>query len=228
MGLMAHRPAQPQGVVFDMDGTLIDTERLAHAAFRLAIADLGFAYREEVYALCLGGSYQGTRSTLAAAYGPQLDLDLFNQRWNRRFVEEEKRSPIRLKPGIEQLLERLQDLYIPMAVATSNNRSASESALEQVGIRDRFQGLVCADDVSRAKPDPEPYLRACALLDIGAAGAWALEDSDVGTAAAVAAGLRVFQIPDARPPAAETLALGHEVIGRADELLTLLDSSPPK
>ena len=217
MGLMAHRPAQPQGVVFDMDGTLIDTERLAHAAFRLAIADLGFAYREEVYALCLGGSYQGTRSTLAAAYGPQLDLDLFNQRWNRRFVEEEKRSPIRLKPGIEQLLERLQDLYIPMAVA-----------LEQVGIRDRFQGLVCADDVSRAKPDPEPYLRACALLDIGAAGAWALEDSDVGTAAAVAAGLRVFQIPDARPPAAETLALGHEVIGRADELLTLLDSSPPK
>ena len=72
MRLMAHRPAQPQGVVFDMDGTLIDTERLAHAAFRLAIADLGFAYREEVYALCLGGSYQGTRSTLAAAYGLSL------------------------------------------------------------------------------------------------------------------------------------------------------------
>ena len=89
-----------------------------------------------------------------------------------------------------------------MAVATSNQRDICEDSLTGCGIRPFFNHLVCVADVRNAKPAPDPYLLAAAKLGQNPRDCWALEDSDIGTRAAHGAGMRTFQIPDARPPVA--------------------------
>ena len=109
-----------------------------------------------------------------------------------------------------------------MAVATANQREICESSLSDCGIRHYFGHLVCTEDVRNAKPAPDPYLLAAAKLGEQPSDCWAVEDSDIGTRAAVASKMRTFQIPDARPPSESVLALGHEVLASAGELLALL------
>lgn len=205
-----------------MDGTLIDTEGPAQEAFAKAIVDVGFPFVPEIYARCLGTTFVETKAILRDAYGDGLDSERLERAWSGRFIESSQVTPIELKPGIGQLLDQLQRLGIPMAVATANQRDICEASLTDCGIRDYFSHLVCAGEVRNAKPAPDPYLLAAAKLGKDPADCWALEDSDIGTRAAFESGMRTFQIPDARPPSEAVLALGHEVLESARELLALL------
>ena len=205
-----------------MDGTLLDTEGPARAAFAKAIVEVGFEFDAVVYDRCLGTTFAETQEILVAAYGKGLDTEGLQRAWTANFFVIRESAPIELRPGIAQLLQRLQQLDIAMAVATSNQREICESSLSDCGIRQYFAHLVCVEDVRNPKPAPDPYLLAAAKLGKQSADCWALEDSDIGTRAAVESGMRTFQIPDARPPNESVLALGHEVLASASELLALL------
>ena len=221
---MSHPPKTelPQSVIFDMDGTLLDTEVLARKAFAAAIVACGFPYDASIYDQCLGTTHDATKKVLEAAYGATFDIDELHVHWTKHFVEQAKENPIQIKPGILQVLQALHAKGVPMAVATSNKRSVCVDALAKAGIAEYFQHYVCGGETANSKPAADPYLAATALLNADPKKSWGVEDSDVGTLAAVRAGLRVFQIPDELPPSAQTQALGHEIISSAEELLTLI------
>jgi HAD superfamily hydrolase (TIGR01509 family) len=205
-----------------MDGTVLDTEGSAQTAFARAIEDMGFAFDSAAYARCLGTTFAETQVILLEVYGDELNMLALGNAWSANFAAASVDTPIALRPGIGDLLERLAGMNIPMAVATSNQRDICEDSLTGCGIRPFFNHLVCVDDVRNAKPAPDPYLLAAAKLGKNPLDCWALEDSDIGTRAAYGAGMRTFQIPDARPPSESVLALGHEVLESAGELLVLL------
>lgn len=208
-----------------MDGTLLDTEGPAQLAFARAIEFLGYPFDASAYARCLGTTFAETQVILRQVYGDGLNMEALGEAWSANFAAASQDTPIKLQPGIDDLLDCLADLRIPMAVATSNQRDICEASLSDCGIRHHFAHLVCVADVRNAKPAPDPYLLAASRLGVQPVTCWALEDSDIGTRAAFQAGMRTFQIPDARPPSESVLALGHEVLGSAGELLALLQDS---
>ena len=214
-------PQNPDAVIFDMDGTLLDSETLARAAFMLAIVDLGFDYQAETYNRCIGTSHAGTEAILRAAYGPTYDHSQLHERWTARFLAHKQDNPIAVKPGVLRVLEALVSRSIPMAVATSNRRDVCEQHLQEAGLRGYFGHLVCADEAGLTKPAPDPYLLAARKLNVRPAGCWAVEDSATGVLSAYRAGLRVFHVPDASIESmpANQIHPHSTVLERVDELL---------
>jgi beta-phosphoglucomutase-like phosphatase (HAD superfamily) len=110
------------------------------------------------------------------------------------------------------LLEHVSSLGIPTAVATSTRTERAREKLLRAGVLDRFHEVVGGDQVAHSKPSPDIYLRVAELLRVRPRGCLALEDSDNGVRAALAAGMTVVQIPDLLSPSADVLELGHIVL----------------
>ena len=214
---------RPQGVVFDMDGTLLESERLARACFIAACEDVGwYDIDVTVYDRCIGTTSERTRELLLQGFGSQFPVDEMEVHWSRRYHAHIDHKPLDIKPGIPQLLELLHKLQIPMALATSSRRPTAIKKLSRTGLLSYFQAMVCAGEVARGKPHPEPYLQAAEHLGQIPSACWALEDSDPGVRSAHAAGLQVIQIPDQLAPSAQVRALGHIILDDATRLLDLL------
>lgn len=218
--------APPRAVLFDLDGTVLDTEKLAHRCFHQACADVGWQVDDGLYLQCVGTTYQATAQILREDLGHHFPLEEMRQRWGvhyRRYIE---KQPVAIKPGIEDLLRYLRCQSIPMAVVTSSRRPEVETKLGMCGLLDFFNLLVCADEALAGKPDPAPYLLASLKLQVSPDKCWALEDSDNGTRSAHAAGTRVFQIPDMVPPGTSMLDLGHRIVDSAHVVLHELVAKP--
>ncbi|MEM7080131.1 MAG: HAD family phosphatase [Pseudomonadota bacterium] len=213
----------PAAVLFDMDGTLIDSERLARDCFEAACVEIGATPDLAIYNRCIGRTGAETRRIVQAGYGPDFPYDAMLAAWERRYYAHVKRRPVDIKPGVEGLLQRLATLAVPLAVVTSSSRDTTETKLELCGLAPYFALLVCGGEAPHSKPDPAPYQLACKRLNVAPQVCWALEDSDNGTRSAVAAGLRVWQIPDEVAPDAQTLALGHTVAPSADAVLDFVN-----
>ncbi len=219
---MAER--MPAAVVFDMDGTLLDTERLARACFARACEDVGWQADMAVYDRCVGTTWEATERIIRVGYGPDFPYERMSERWEARYHAHVHHEPVDLKPGVDALLEWLQAADIPMAVATSSRRPTVEAKLHLAGLDHYFVSLVCGGETPAGKPAADPYLAAVARLGVAPRASWAVEDSDNGVRAAHAAGLEVFQIPDELAPHPDVRALGHRVCRSAREILALLET----
>lgn len=206
-----HRQA-PIAVVFDMDGLLLDTERLAQDTFIAACREVGHEPDLGVYRQCIGSTYGTTREILQTGLGPDFPLDAVYARWGERYDSHVQHRPVDHKPGAVALLTALRSSRTPIALATSTRRPTAERKLQLAGLHRFFDQLVCGGETDRGKPHPDPYLRACALLNVPPEGCWALEDSMNGTRAALAAGLSVFQIPDLIEPEGPERDLGQDIV----------------
>jgi HAD superfamily hydrolase (TIGR01509 family) len=215
-------PGAPAAVVFDMDGLLLDSERLARMAFLEACDVLGLAVDDAVYARCIGSTPAGTEAILRAALGPAIDYAALDHLWNERYQRRIQAAPVDLKPGALALLDALAELGIPRGLATSTGRVTATRKLSGAGVIAYFSCLICGGETARGKPHPDPYLAAVAGLGVPAADAWALEDSENGVRAAHAAGLQVIQVPDLVEPSAALRALGHPVVGSLLDVLAAL------
>ena len=185
-------------VIFDLDGTLVDSERLALEAGRRAFRRFGVTVAPGFLEGLIGRDRETVAQVFAAQYG-DLDQSALNAAIRAESAALRRTEGAPLKPFARELVAEIAALGLPMTVATSSGRAAAEAKLARAGLRAAFRVLVSADCVHRPKPAPEPYLLAAARLGHPPARCLAFEDSDTGAEAAHAAGMRVVQVPDLVP-----------------------------
>ena len=189
--------ASAVAVLFDMDGLLIDSEPLWLQAETAVMARLGSGWTEADQLALLGGSLDRTVHYLLAKAARPAPPELVGE-WLMSGVTERVRDHgVPIQPGARELLAEVQAAGLPCALVTSSERRFMETVLASTGMR--FDALVCAEDVSVTKPDPEPYLLAAKLLGADPARCLALEDSPNGVASAEAAGCPVIAVPSLVP-----------------------------
>jgi HAD superfamily hydrolase (TIGR01509 family) len=183
--------------MFDMDGLLVDSEPLWLEAETAVMARLGADWTPADQVQLLGGSLDRTvRYLLGKANRPASPGQVAE--WLMSGVADLVRDRgVPLRPGARELLAEVTAVGLPHALVTGSERRFMDVVLARTGLR--FDALVCANDVSVTKPDPEPYLLAAKLLGADPASCYALEDSPNGVAAAEAAGCRVIAVPSLVP-----------------------------
>ncbi|MFT4114031.1 HAD family hydrolase [Silvibacterium sp.] len=199
-------------VIFDMDGLLLDSERLAIDALVSAGKTVGY---EMPYSFCrkmVGVAADGCRKLVRETYGPEFPLEEFFRAQEVILRELVDTGKLTLKKGVEPLLDYLEQNRVPRAIATSSSRVRTDHHLKMIGIFHRFDAIVTRDDVTNGKPNPEPYLTAAGRLGFSPDDCLALEDSHSGARAAHAAGIRVIVIPDLLEPNEEIREKALEIM----------------
>jgi HAD superfamily hydrolase (TIGR01509 family) len=184
-----------KGIIFDLDGVLINSEPVNIKAAQKAFAELGHTLSDDDLALIPGrhsADYapiivKNNNLSLSPGQVAARCHELYTSLWQHMVV---------LMPGAQDVLTLLKLKDITLALVTSSNNRLVAQFLQKFGFEDIFFATVSADDVTRRKPHPEPYLKAVAGLSSGADSLVAVEDTTVGVAAATAAGLRCIAVPN--------------------------------
>lgn len=195
----------PRAVVFDMDGLLLDTERLYKIAVFAACAELGYAMTDAINRRMIGGPWQANKIQLALDFGDGFPFESYHDRCTAHYAKL-CADGIALRPGVVELFDFLSEREIPMAVATSTVRDTATHHLKETGLFDRLLAVVTRDDVTEGKPHPESYLAAAGHLAVDPAHCLALEDSHNGARSAIAAGMATVLVPDLLPAIPEIAA----------------------
>ena len=201
-------PATLRAVVFDMDGLLLDSERIAYDIGRQVSLDLGIPWTHAVAMQMIGLNSREHEALLKGAFGDDYPLEAHRAEFGRRYEARIARGGFPLKPGVRELFDALDTAGLPRAVATSTRRSRALPKLDAVGLLARVNAVVAGDEVARGKPAPDIFLAAAAQLATAPAHCLALEDSNAGVRAALAAGMQVVMVPDLLDPADDIRAAG--------------------
>ncbi|MCW2944332.1 MAG: HAD-superfamily hydrolase, subfamily variant 3 [Actinoallomurus sp.] len=186
-----------QAVLFDMDGLLVDSERLWYEAEAEVMAWLGAPWAPEHQESLVGGSLDRTVAYMLAMTGPVAPPEEVGRRLLDGMAER-LRANVPMMPGAKELLDEVREAGLPSALVSSTHRALMEYALDGIG-RDRFTLTVAGDEVAHTKPHPEPYLTAARMLDADPRGCVVLEDSPNGAASGRAAGCHVVAVPSVVP-----------------------------
>ncbi len=214
-------PRPCAAVVFDMDGLLIDTERLMLKAMDEAARAIG---RDMPFPVCqsmVGLTHAQSDGILVEHFGPGFALDAYVADVRARFVEAHK-AGVALKTGVIEMLDHLDAVGAPRAVATSSRMTSVATHLGHAGLLDRFDAFITAESVTQGKPHPEPYLKAAQALGMDPRDCIALEDSHNGVRAAAAAGMMTIMVPDMLAPTDEMHALCVRIAQDLHEVRDLL------
>ncbi|MES2355184.1 MAG: HAD family phosphatase [Pseudomonadota bacterium] len=214
-----------QAAVFDMDGLMLDTERIALGVLEQVAVELGYPWREEIGLAMVGLSYRDSGPLIVQHLGPGYPPEPLWEAFGERYLAVLDSEPIPIKPGLLELLDWLEEQGLPKAVATSTRSERAHFKLEMAGILHRFQVVVCGDHVTRGKPAPDIYLAAAKGLGIAPAQCIALEDSNPGVCAALAAGMNVIMVPDLIAASPEVIAFGHTICESLHQALHIMRQS---
>ncbi|MBB1488678.1 HAD family hydrolase [Oceanospirillum sediminis] len=199
-----------QAAIFDMDGLLLDTERVCMREFKKACEVQGLPFYEAIYLSIIGRNAAGIEQIFRNTYAD--DFDRLHNEWRTRYNAVVKHQSIPIKQGVIELLEWLKAMNIPTAVATSTVKDVAIKKLALAGLEQYFDNVTTGCEVSHGKPDPEIYLLAASRLNIAPVHCLAFEDSNNGVRSAVSAGMISYQIPDLVEPCNEVRALGHKIL----------------
>jgi beta-phosphoglucomutase-like phosphatase (HAD superfamily) len=181
-------------VLFDMDGTLVDSEPTHYEAFVQAVAQHGLALPQGFAERITGMSIADCHAALVDSIGLSLTLDELVEAKNAAYLS--LAPGVKRREGVDAALDMLARHRIPYAIVSNSDRMIADANLRSVGLSLPDLISVTRNDVRRGKPDPEPYLRAAHLLGVAAENCIVVEDSPVGAQAGLAAGMQVFAWPE--------------------------------
>lgn len=207
-------------VIFDMDGVMYDTERLAIQAWRSAGAAYGYDIREETVVEMIGLTADDCEAIMRRHMGPDFPYPIVREERLRIGRDQIERHDALVKDGLFDALAAFRALGLQLAVATSTGRRRTERLFARTGTPpDVFTAVVCGEDVIHRKPAPDIFLEAARRAGRAPHECLVIEDSDVGITAAHRAGMRVVFVRDIKPLSDE---VGRYVYARFDGLRALM------
>lgn len=185
--------AEPLAVLWDFDGTLVDTEPLWSSTEQEMLAERGLSFSPETLESMRGQSAWITARMLAEAFGEPGNERAHYDELHRRIAQHILDHDLPFLPGARELMAELDSAGVPCAIVTASNRQIIDAAAQR--LPGNVELIVTSDDVTHTKPHPEPYLTAARRLGVDPAHTVALEDSVPGTLSALAAGAVVYAVP---------------------------------
>lgn len=185
-----------KAIIFDFDGTIIDTETAWYEAFKDAYSEYEVELTLEQYSECIGTSLHAFNpyEYLMTDLGLPIDREEFRKSVQQKHAELMQKE--RMRPGVLDYLNAARSEGLRIGLASSSSGEWVEKHLEQLGIKDYFECVRTSDHVAKVKPDPELYRQAMACLGVAPGEAVAVEDSPNGAKAAMAAGMHCVVVPN--------------------------------
>ena len=189
------RPGKIAAVVFDLDGLMLNTEDVFDLAGKAMLARRGLQMTDEIHHSMLGRRPDEAFQAMKDLTGIEDDIEDLKLETRELFASIAE-DHLAMMPGLMELLDLIDHLCLPKAVATSSPRDYMEHLLKRFGLRQRFSVTLTAEDVTQGKPHPEIYLKASSLLNVAATNVLVLEDSETGTRAGAGAGAFTVSVPN--------------------------------
>ena len=206
-----------KAVIFDMDGLMLDTQRMATLAWKQAVSTFGFQLTDEIILKLLGRNQKDSNEILRNEFGPEFPFDDCRNLARKTYSNEMTKNGIPVKEGLFPLLEYLENKPMKIAVATSTAREFTVQRLERTNLISHFPVIVTGDEVTRGKPFPDIFLNASKLLKIPPKHCVVLEDSFSGIQAAFSAKMIPIMVPDLFEPTDEIRSLAYAVVPSLNE-----------
>lgn len=213
------------GVLFDLDGLVLDTEKLYSRFWREACQEAGFSMSYEQSLNMRALNHQAGAAMLHSFFGEAADYDTIRQIRIRRMDAYVEREGVDIKPGIRTLLEGLQQRGIPRAITSASPPDRIRRYLGSVGLLPLFDGICSGHELPHGKPEPDIYLHGAATLGLEPGACLALEDAYAGLLSASRAGCLPVLIPDLDPPNDQTRPLLYAIADSGLDVLELIDQS---
>lgn len=211
-----------KAVIFDMDGLMIDSERVTYNEYVKKLAQLGHHdFTEELYRNCLGKNKPGICQVFIDHYGQDFPM---TEVWDdvHVWIDESLRQYVPKKKGLVELLEYLKANNYKTIVATSSGRARVDEILKNADLTKYFDDTICGDEVTHGKPHPEIFLTACQKLDVKPEEALVLEDSEAGILAAYDGRIDVICVPDMKYPEQQFVEKVTKIVDSLDEVIDYL------
>lgn len=209
-------------VIFDMDGLLLDTERIFFRAFQRAAKKLGYNFSFDTYLKVVGVTDEIGKQILSEIYGENSNILHAFYHYQEEFHNIVKEEGITVKPGAQKLLNVLDKKGIKRCIASSSPMKIIKKNLELTGLHEQFDFYVSGTEVKKGKPYPDIFLKALERANVSSEFALVLEDSCHGLQAAVSANIRCILIPDLIQPTKKMKYQAYRICTDLGEVADLL------
>lgn len=200
----------PQAVLWDLDGTVVDSEPYWLLSEQRLVEEFGGTWSEADGFALIGAGLTNAAERLQK-FGVDMPVDAIVQRMVDE-VDVMNAQQIPWRPGALELIRSIHDAGIPQVIVTMSYRTTAQFVADEVGL---FAGVICGEDVTHSKPHPEPYQMGAALVGASPRDCVAMEDSIPGNESAVAAGAVTIALPLHVPiPESENYTIWHTMVGR--------------
>lgn len=216
-----------KAVIFDMDGLMIDSERVTFEEYEKKLKQLGYQdFNESLYLQCLGKNKKGICQVFYDHYGNDFPME---EVWDEVHIsiDERLREFVPKKPGLNELLQYLNQQGYKVVIATSSSRNRVDEIIRCANIEAYIDDSICGDEVSHGKPDPEIFLKACEKVSVDPLDALVLEDSEPGILAAYRGGIDVICIPDMKFPSQKFEAMTTAIKTSLLDIIPILNDKNP-